>query len=121
MALVDPQSVTIDGTAYSCPRITLDSGAGRTVYKTADGLVRFVVLQSNGKRKRSTVRVERTKVAADPLTAINSYQDASVHIVFDRPSVGFSNDELVKMMTGLTTALSSSTNALAQAVLGGQS
>lgn len=118
MALADPQSITIDGTAFSLPR--LPGEKGRQPYTSADGTTSLVVLQSNGKRKRTAVRVERVKVAADPLTSINSYQDAAVYVMFDRPNVGFSNDELVKIFTGLVSAMTASTNALTLKVLGGE-
>lgn len=119
MSLTDPQSVTIDGTAYSLPRLT--GGGGRQPYTSADGLTSFVVLQSSGKRKRSAIRIEKKKVVTDPLTGLSSYGDAAVYVMFDRPLMGFSNDELYKIFVGLSTAMTASSGALSTKVLGGES
>ena len=119
MALTDPQSLTISGTTYTLARHT--PASGRTEYVNSDGTVKLVILQSTGKRKRSSVRVEITKVAADPLTAVNSYVSQAVYIMFDRPVVGFSDAEIVSVMTGLNTALAASSNALATRVVQGES
>lgn len=118
MALADPQAVTIDGTAYTLAR--LPGEKGRQPYTNADGTISLVTLQSSGKRKRSAVRIEKRKVATDPLTSINSYQDAAVYVMFDRPIVGFTNDELVKIFAGLSATMTASTNALTLKVLGGE-
>lgn len=118
MALADPQSVTIDGTAFSLPR--LPGQAGRQPYTSSDGMTSLVILQSNGKRKRSAVRIEKRKVVTDPITGLSSYGDAAVYVMFDRPLVGFSNDELAKIFVGLSAALTASTNALTLKVLGGE-
>lgn len=118
MALTDPQTVTIDGTAFSLPRLAGD--ASRQPYVSADGLTKLVILQSNGKRKRSAIRIEKTKSVTDPITGLSSYQDAAVYVMFDRPLVGFSNDELAKVFVGLSTAMTASTNAMTLKVLGGE-
>lgn len=119
MALTDPLSITIDGTAYSLARVIAVDG--KSQYNSADGNTRLVVLQSNGKRRRTAIRLEKTKVAADPLTAINAYVDDAVYIMFDRPLVGFSNDEIVKQLTGLVTLASASSYALVSRALAGES
>lgn len=118
MALSDPQTITIDGTAFSLPR--LPGEKGRQPYTSADGNTSLIILQSNGKRKRSAVRVEKTKVATDPLTSINTLQSAAVYVMFDRPLTGFSNDELAKIFAGLSAAITANTNQLALRVLGGE-
>lgn len=119
MALSDPQSVTISGTTLSLAR--LSTNAGRTEYATADGTTKLVILQSTGKRKRSAIRLETTKVAADPLTAVNSYASDAIYVMFDRPLVGFSAAEMVAQLTGLITAISASSYGLATRVIGGES
>lgn len=119
MALNDPQSVTISGTAVSTPRISMEKG--RTVYTNADGDVSFVVLQSNGKRKRTAVRIEKRKVAADPLTAANAYADAAVYIMVDRPTVGYSTADLKALVDALTAWTAAGSGANLLKVLGGES
>lgn len=119
MALTDPQSITISGTTYTLARLT--PSAGRTEYVNADGTVKLVVLQSNGKRKRSAIRVEFTKVAADPLTAVNSYVTSSIYLMVDRPQVGFTGADLVAYATGLITLVSGSSYALLSRVTAGES
>lgn len=119
MALSDPQSVTINGTAFSLARVI--SLEGKSQYNSADGNTRLVVLQSNGKRKRTAIRLEQTKVASDPLTSINAYADDAVYLMIDRPLVGFSVDEIVKQVTALVALISASSYGLVTRVLGGES
>lgn len=119
MALTDPQSITIDGTTFTLARLT--PTAGRTEYVNPDGTVKLVILQSNGKRKRSAIRIEFTKVAADPLTAVNSYVTSSIYLMVDRPQIGFSSEDLVDYTTGLITLISGSSYALLSRVTAGES
>lgn len=119
MALSDPQSVTIDGTAFSLARVIAVDG--KSQYNSADGNVRLVILQSNGKRKRTAFRLEQTKVASDPLTAVNAYVDDAVYLMVDRPLAGFSVAEIVKQVTGLVGLLSASSYSIVTRGLGGES
>lgn len=89
----DPQSVTINAVAVSLPRTLSDGGIGEFV--SADGLTKLTIKQnSTGKRFRREARLTITKIASDPLTAVNQSISTSVYIVIDEPSWGFSDVDL---------------------------
>lgn len=120
MALADPQSVTI-GAAISLPRVGqgIDSG----VFQSADGLVRLTVAHSktNGKRKRTTVRVDHRKIAANPFdSSVNAEYSMSSYVVIDWPSVGYTVAEAKQVVDGLVGFLSASTGAVVTKVLGSE-
>nr|QDH91217.1 MAG: hypothetical protein H1RhizoLitter1330_000002 [Leviviridae sp.] len=116
----DPQSVTISG-ANSLPRTGISNSTG--AFTKDDGTVALSVAHSKSKanRNRSTVRVDFSKIAADPLiTGTNLRLSASAYIVLDRPINGFTIAEQVQLLTGLTTWLTASTNANATKFSGGE-
>lgn len=101
----DPQSVTVNSVAKSMPRIR--SGNTDSTYRTADEEFEFRVShQTTKSRTRRMVRLNQTKIAADPLTAVNSSQTAGVYIVVDEPKYGFSDAELDYLVDALTAWLS---------------
>lgn len=88
-----PQSITYNAVATDLHRISDDGLA--SVYKSADGTQTLTVShQSTKSRTRRLVKYERMVIAADPLTAQNVYQSASVHLVIDEPLFGFSDVDL---------------------------
>jgi len=96
----DPQSVTVNSVAKSCPRISV--GELNSTYKEATGEFQLRVShQETSKRTRRMVRLDQKKVAADPLTAVNAYQTAGVYLVIDEPITGFSDTELGYLVTAL--------------------
>lgn len=114
--LNDPQSVTINGAAVSLPA-TKQTGETRT-YRSMDGEFALDVKQYTSKaRQRREFRLTQTKIAADPLTAINQEVSASIIITVDEPKSGFSDTELGYLIDGLKAAFGSSTYSK---VLGGE-
>ena len=118
MALADPQSITIGGTATSLPRT---DGPNPGIFMSADGTTTMRVIPVNGKRHRRTVRVDFTKIAADPLTAVNKRVSGSVYVVVDFPVDGFTQTELVDQVKALSDWLTASTNANTIKVLNSES
>lgn len=123
MALSDPQPVTI-GTVQSLPRISTDRNAAE--YLSADGNFRLLVAHQSFRRAgeprtRSLVKVTRKKISTDVLTDVKSYIDSSFQVTFDRPDIGFTEAELLELVSGVTTWLTAGTNANSKAVLGRQS
>ena len=118
MALADPQSLTIGGTATSLVRT---DGPNPGVFSSADGAITFKVTPQQGKRLRRTVRVDFAKIAADPLTAVNKRVSGSVYLVVDFPTDGFTTADLVAQIAALSTWLTASTNANATKVIAGES
>lgn len=114
MSLATPQSITIDGVATDHHRVS-ESG-NSSVYRTSDANRSFTVSHQETKsRVRRMVRLDRRIVAADPLTAENSYQTSSVYLVVDEPIVGFSDVQLDNEVDSLVAWLSAANIA---AVLG---
>jgi hypothetical protein len=123
MGLADPQSVTL-GSAISLPRVV--TGATNATYRAADGLAAMEVTQTSFIRKgeprsRSLVKVTRRKISTDVLTDVKSYIDATIYVTFDRPDIGFTEAELIELLTGVNTNLTASTNANLKKVLGRES
>lgn len=120
MALTDPQSFTI-GTvpgAVSVNRVYTGSDQGK--FQNADQSVVYKVGSTYGNRIRRTARLEYSKIAADPITSVNSRKGATVIITIDQPQDGFSVTELKDLYLALTNNLEASTNAMLLALLGGQ-
>lgn len=119
MAFADPQSVN-DGSAHSLARTGqgLDSGAFRN---TTDGF-EMKISHSYGKRVRHEIRLDQTKIVADPLFAANNIPvGASVYLVVNHPNSGFTPAQLVSLTTALLGNLTASTNANLTKLVGGES
>lgn len=116
MALADPQSITL-AAAISLPRIQTSGLASE--YVSADGTANLQVSHRVVRgRRQSLVRVSRKKVSTDVLTDTKSEIEAIVNFTINRPAVGFTETELIELVTGVSGWLTASTNANAKRVLG---
>lgn len=115
--LADPQSVTINAVATSLPRT--QQGAAQNVYTSADGNTTFTTKQNQtASRFRREVRLAQKKIAADPISAVNSEKGLSVYLVVDEPRSGvFSDAEIGYLIDALKGWL---TSANYNKVLGGE-
>jgi len=94
-------------------------GANTSTYSNADGTATLVVKQTTSKdRFRREFRFTRTKIAADPVSAINKAAGVSVYAVVDEPKYGFSDTELLELALALSNTLNNT--ALMTSVLQGQ-
>lgn len=119
MALSDPQSVTISGTAISLPRISSAVNAG--VFASNDSTVRELVSHQYGKRTRHIFRIDHSKIAPDPLiSAQNIKHSFSCYVVFDAPVTGYTVAEQKAIYDGFAAQLAASSGALVTKVLGGE-
>lgn len=119
MAFADPQSVTINAVANSLPRTSTLGNAG--VFTKDDGTVKLSVSHSYGKRTRRTIRLDFSKIAADPLiSAQNIKYSMSTYIVVDVPVTGFTIAEQKQIIDGLTAYLTASSGARVTQLLGGE-
>jgi len=118
--LSDPQSVTpTGGSAVSLP--TVGRGLNQSIYQSADGNTVLTISHNLGKRKRTQVRLDFSKIAADPLiSAQNIKYSMSAYMVIDTPITGFTVAEAMAQAGGLLAYLSASTNAKVTSVLGGE-
>lgn len=114
--LADPQSVTINAVATSLPRT--QNGPTQNTYTSADGNVSLVTKQNlTATRFRREVRLSQKKIAADPISAVNTEKGVSVYLVIDEPRAGFSDQEIGYLIDALKAwAVSANYNK----VLGGE-
>lgn len=118
--LADPQSVTINAVAKTLPAVS--RGQNQSVYQKDDGTVKLSVSHAYGKRTRRTVRIDFSKIAADPLiSAQNIKYSMSTYLVIDQPITGFSVTEAKQIVDALTEYLTASSGAKVTSVLGGES
>jgi hypothetical protein len=119
MAFSDPQSLTINSVATSLPRTGF--GTDKGTFTAADGTVQLSVSHISGKRVRRTVRVDHSKVAADPFVAnVSTKVGMSAYLVIDTPINGYTATEAKQIVDALTAFLTASTGANVTRVLGGE-
>lgn len=119
MAFADPQSVTISTVANSLPRT--GSGIGVGAFQKDDSTVKLGVTHVYAKRVRRTVRLDHSKIAADPLQPTNNTRlSASVYLVVDAPITGYSPTEVKAIIDGLAGWLTASTGANTTKFVGGE-
>jgi len=119
MSFSDPQSVTVNAVAISMPRTS--SGVNSGVFTSSDGNSRLSVAHAYGKRTRRTIRLDSSKVAADPLLPSQNVKlSNSVYLVVDAPIAGFTNTELKQYIDGFLAALTASSGAKITQLLGGE-
>ena len=119
MALPDPQSVTVGGVTTSLPRVS--SGENSGSFQSNDGTIRMSVSHSYGKRTRRTIRLEHSKIAADPLiSSTNIRHSMTSYIVVDVPVTGYTVTEAKAVVDGLIGVLTASSGAATTKLLGGE-
>lgn len=117
--LADPQSVTVGGSTISIPRVGVDKSSAD--YQSADGNTQLRVAQTTNSTTRSTViSLKTNKIAADPVTAVNSRKSQIITITARGPIDGFTITEIKDQLVGLANALTASSAALAIKVLSGE-
>lgn len=107
MAFADPIANVIYATvAQTLPRIS--TSGGKSVYRKSDGsLVATISHTSSGNRIRSMLRLDRNiDVNAD-----NVLETYGAYLVLDRPVSGFSETDVINLITCLTGLLTASSNA----------
>lgn len=107
--LTDPQSITYDGSATSLPRVSVQGRS--STYESADGSLKLTVSHTNGKRERSEVRLDHTKVSSDPLfPSQNKPYSLSVYGVVNRPlNTGYTDAEAQLVYDALTALMANAT------------
>lgn len=120
MSFADPQSVTIDGATSSLPRVSVGNGSAE--YRSSDGNITLKASSSYGSRTRRVVRIDHKKVSENEfLPDQNVIRSMSCYLVFDLPTVGYSNAEAKAIYDGFKTQLAASSDAIITKLLGGES
>lgn len=121
MAYSDPQSITYNAVAKSLVRVPPTGVAGQTLFRQDTGEFVLTTSHVNGpKRTRHLARLDHQVVAADPLTAVNAYQNMAAYLVVDIPLVGFSLTDQKYLGLALTDWLSASSAAKLIQLLAGE-
>jgi hypothetical protein len=117
--LSDPQSITVAGDTTSLPRV---SEVGTFAdYTSADGTVNLRITQNgNGSTRRASIALRTSKIAADPISEVNSRKSATVSVNVSRPVDGFTVDELAAQLVGLSTLITASSAAIAKRIIAGE-
>lgn len=119
MAYADPQTVTINAVAIPMPRTSFGTNAG--AFTSADGLTKESVSHSYGSRTRRLIRLDNSKIAADPLLAgVNVIASMSAYLVCDVPTSGFTAAEQKLVVDGFLAYLTASSGAKITQLLGGE-
>jgi hypothetical protein len=104
--LTDPQTITVNAVAKTMPKVS--STGTSTTYQLADKSFKLTISHQESKgRIRSLAKVEQRAVVADPLTSVNDYETLALHVVVDRPEVGFSSTQVDQLVAGFKTWLDS--------------
>lgn len=120
MALADPQSIKIGEVTTSLPRV--ETGKNESSYLSADGNIRLSLSSQYGSRTRRVVRIDTTKITADPfIPSQNTKVSMSNYLVFDTPPVGYTSAEAKAVYDGFITALQASSAKIITQLLGGES
>lgn len=117
MAFSDPQSLTINAVATSLPRTSFAANSG--AFTSGDGNVKLSISHQNGKRKRHVIRVDHSKVAADPfVTGVNQKFSMSAYVVIDVPNTGYTATEAKQVADALAGYLTATSGSNITRVLG---
>lgn len=122
MSFTDPLSVTVTGTTHALPRTSV--GDRKSEYTSADGL--YVVRASHeggkGKRTRSMLRIDTSKMAPDAFKPSDVVRKSmSLYIVFDLPPEGYDDADVLAVYTGFKTLITANSDLLITKLLGGES
>jgi hypothetical protein len=92
--------VTVNSVAKSLPRVAAGDYSG-TFHSEADGLT-LKVSHTFGRRNRSTIRLEISKIAADVLVpTTNVPYSMTAYLVVDTPPQGFTTTEMTNNIKAL--------------------
>lgn len=117
--LADPQSVTVNAIAISLPRTGVT--ALLSDYTSADGITTLRIQQNvTGTSKRTSATLRTAKIAADPISGLNSRKTAAISVTITQPIDGFTVTELKDQVVGLLTALTASSAAMTTKILAGE-
>jgi len=119
VSYTEPQTITVGAVPIALKRT--GSGINSGQFSAADATAVLKVSHAYGKRTRRTLRFEHSKIAADPLTAMNTKYSMTAYVVFDMPAVGYSVAEAKDVATGFATWLTASSSANILTALGGES
>lgn len=118
MAYSDPQTVTVSAVAHALARTAQDPVG---LFQQDDGTYKMSISHTYAKRTRRLLRLDVSKIAADPLISANSIKySMGCYIVFDLPPTGFTVAEAKAIWDGFAVWLAASSGAKVTQLLGGE-
>lgn len=108
MALTDPQSITVSGTARSMPLVKREGA--KASYANDDELWSLTISHEprKGNRTGSTFKFTQRKTVTNPLDSSKAdYDELKLSFTIDRPGYGFTKAETQAMATGFFARLDS--------------
>jgi hypothetical protein len=106
----DPIVVVLSTVSHNLARVQ-DDGL-KSVYNNPDRtLIGTISHQPAKGRVRRMLRLDQTKVAADPLTSVNKSVTCGVYFVLDVPDFGFSVANVQDLLDALTSLMVDATTA----------
>jgi len=119
MAFADPQTITVSAVAQVLARTGFLPSAG--VFTKDNGDYKLSIANTYAKRTRRSIRLDFSKVAADPLiSAQNIKYGMSAYLVVDIPVTGFTIAEQKAQIDGFLAYLTASSGAKITQFLGGE-
>lgn len=120
MSFADPQSVTITGLGtVSLPRTSQDGDD--STYTSSDGLVELLTAHQQGKRTRRTIRINTSKMTADPFKPSENVKvSMSAYVVFDLPPAGYTATEAKAVWDGFAANLAATSGVNITKLLAGE-
>lgn len=120
MALTDPLSVNVAGSAVPLARVS--TGANQSNYQSADGNLQLKVASTYGKSRTSRViSLDSKKISSDPFKpAENVVSSLRVNITIQEPLATFTVAERVLHVKGVAAMIQASSDAILTKWLGGE-
>lgn len=119
MAYSEPQSLTINSTAISLPRVFGPDGVG--TFRNYDAKTTLKIQHAYGRRTRRTASVDFAKITTDPLVSTtNVLSSMTFRVVLDTPNQGLSATEQVDVANALLVWLTASSNANLKKLVAGE-
>lgn len=116
MALTDPQSVTVSGSAKSLARLGTSLSEGQ--FQDTTGEFKLLVKQDSGRRTRHIIELRQTKIVSDPMfPSQNVNVGCTARITVDRPKNGVTAADAGALADAL---IAWATSANVAKVIGGQ-
>lgn len=116
MALADPQSVTVSGSAKTLERLGTSLAEGQ--FQDTTGEFKLLVKQDSARRTRHIVELRQTKIVSDPMfPSQNLNVGTTIRITVDRPKNGVSAADANALADALVAW---ATSANLAKVIGGQ-
>lgn len=120
LALPDPISITIGGSAKTLPRV--NTGNKSSDYLAADSLVALKAATTNGKtRNTRVISLKQTKMSADPYKPAEFVKDSLiVNLTTNEPLTAFDLTERVAAVKSLCAMIQASSYAILTKWLAGE-